>query len=554
VGEALERGSIELIDIDDESPERGTRVPLRFHIFDGGAVYVPDHTLALRPMHPLRSGTRYAAVVKRSLTPSLTLDTEPAFDAAVVAGAEPRAREAGQALAALGHPPKSLAGLTSFVTQDAETTTRRFFEGIGSAAPRILTVAREPALDRPAFEAYVGYYCTPNYQTELERAPWVEHPGGTIAEDAEGRPQPSAVPPTSRYHTAACGDQLRARFSLAVPRSSPPGPLPLLVYAHGTLGDALTVLARRGFADLATAAGYVVASTDQPLHGGDDRTSARPGSDVRIKPRIGPFPLPIPGAKDGLPAAMAFYNFLHPSTLRDNMRQAAADQSLLARTLLAANWSRLGLSALSLRKTYVAAGHSQGAPSAALVGAYDPRVEGVLVSACTGDFSTNAVSRGDVRRGAGLIAPLLGIDADELNPFHPFATAVQMLFDPVDPQSTGRLYRTGRPRSVLAVMGQRDSMVVEAAADAFAGALGLTPVGAPTPPSFPRLAARPSQPQVKANAAGGRATFGALVLSPAGPEGHFVAFENGRGRQTMREFLRELAVGPPPPAIRWPAR
>ncbi|MEZ4390704.1 MAG: hypothetical protein R3A48_06370, partial [Polyangiales bacterium] len=61
--------SVQLVDIDPASPERGRRLPLQWYFREQETRYWPAHTLAVAPAfgHPLRPRTRYAIVVTTDL-------------------------------------------------------------------------------------------------------------------------------------------------------------------------------------------------------------------------------------------------------------------------------------------------------------------------------------------------------------------------------------------------------------------------------------------------------------------------------------------------------
>jgi hypothetical protein len=291
-------------------------------------------------------------------------------------------------------------------------------------------------------------------------------------------------------------------------------------------------------------------STDQPLHGSDDPRSARPGSATPFAFRVGPITIPLP--RKGKGAELAFYNVLRPPVLRDNVRQAVVDAALLARLMLASDLTKVlspqaGRSAprFDRRFGYVAAGHSQGSQSMAVLGAVDPLVRGVLLSACGGDFSATAVHREDSRDPIRIVSAVLGLSEGELDEFHPLSTILQTLVDPVDPQSFARSYHTvAPPRSVLMVNGLRDSMTLDRSAVALASALRAQPLA-----PLPGLAIQPVA-SVRGNGARGKATFALMVLEPRAGDGHFVFFDEPIAQRVSESFLRAIVGGDSAPTVR----
>ena len=104
-----------------------------------------------------------------------------------------------------------------------------------------------------------GVYCTPNFQTDIDKAPFLNDGGGSFALDERGAPRVIDIPEDSKYHDPTCGGLLRARFVLTIPTSPmPPGGYPLIVSSHGTGGDAYTFLGPNDFAGWAAREGIAV--------------------------------------------------------------------------------------------------------------------------------------------------------------------------------------------------------------------------------------------------------------------------------------------------------
>ncbi len=585
VARALERGAIRLVDVDPESPTRGRRFPLRFRLVEG-ARHVPDGTLALRPEEVLAPGRLHALVVERRWSP----DDEPlgtSGELERVKSTVPQADaklERARALHApvfgwleeQGTPRAEVGGVAVFRTQPAQQPVASLLEAVthltasanvtgahGAMQPIVLRAAWDDGAEGPHHRVVSGYYCTPNFQTGLEDAPFVQD-GGLIEHDASGQPKPFAIPASSEYHAAECGGRMRARFVLTVPKGSMPAEgWPLMVYAHGTTGDARSAL-DGGFAAVAARAGMASVSTDQPLHGSGDPMGARPGSNNPFAFKLGRVPIPLPLKGKG--GELAFYN-IRMGVLRDNLRQAIADGAVLARLVLATDFATAkrpdGSDALPARLDaerphfhrelgYVAVGHSQGSQSMAALGALDPLARAALLSAGGGDFSSATLLRDDAAKVRPLVELVLGLAAGELDEFHPFATLVQTMLDPVDPQTFGVGYRDAKqPKSALLVSGRGDTMVVDKAGMALARAMGLQPI-APLVFGQAELAAAgiEATPIVLENGPERRSTLAWLQLEPSYRyEPHFVAFREPVAQKVMEAFLGALARGQGAPAL-----
>ena len=558
VAKAIETGRVRLVDVDPKSPERRSVHALQHRYFSEATAFLPAHTLALRPRVALRERTLYALVIARKLTAkSEPLGTSRDLEVVkqTTAWSEPQLERARRlhapAFDAVGLERQDVALISVFRTQEATVKVRSLLESalaVGAEhAPKLLSAVWADGRASASYFTVQGYYCTPSFQSQLEHAPFVER-GGIIESDARGRPRVANAPVSDD-----CGKRMRARFVLTVPRApAPERGWPLLLHAHGTTGDAFSGLGSDNFAERAAQAGMASVSTDQPLHGSDDARSARPGSDKPFVFRVGPIAIPLP--RKGKGAELAFYNVLRPPVLRDNVRQAVVDAALLARLMLASDLSAVlaaqpGRSAprFDRRFGYVAAGHSQGSQSMALLGAVDPLVKGVLLSACGGDFSATTVHRADSRDPMRVISTVLGLSEGELDEFHPLTTILQSLVDPVDPQSFGRSYHTVTPpRSVLMVNGIRDSMTLDRSAVALASTLKAPPIGLR---GLPGLGLEPVA-SVQGNAPRGKATFALLVLEPRAGDGHFVFFDEPIAHRVSESFLRAIVGGDVAPTVR----
>ncbi len=565
------RSPVFLADVDPASPERGTFYPLDHRYYPTALRFVPEGTLAVKPVagFVLRPGTLYAAVVRRELGGQGS-ELGTVMDLEAVKWTRPRADPHEEAarrlhadaldyLASLGAPRERIAGVALFRTQVPEAVTTRMLEvatrlsGQPGRAPRVIEARWADALARRGgtYVTLEGVYCTPNFQSAIERAPYLVDDGGNVLLAADGTPQLSAAPRTGPYASGACGDLLRARFVLTVPVGPmPEAGFPLLVSAHGTGGDAEDFLGTHNFAGWAARAGVAVVSTDQPLHGGQGR-APRPGSREPFALSIGGIPVPLYNGAHA--AEAAFYNPVHPAAARDNLRQAALDGMMLARILVSTDFAtaRGADGALLLAPTpgrepprfdrtqVLAAGHSQGAQSAAVMGAVDPLVRGVILSGCGGDARLGILLRDDLPM-VPVFRLLLGLADGELDAMHPLMTLLQTLADPIDPASYARLYREPtrgrRPPSVLHYEGMRDSYVPAATAELLAVALRATPLS-PVLKALPWLGIQ-------------EATLGDLLARPGptrafaqirpthGEDGHFVLFLEPEAADLAVDFMR----------------
>lgn len=584
-----ESSSILLVDVDPDSPDRGALIPVEHRYYADDLRFIPERTLAIKPLSGfvLRPGTLYALVIRRSLTEpplgttrdfELTKWTKPHPQPVVEAARRlhaPVLSEVGR----MGVDRSDIAALAVFRTQRPYDAFQSMFDAAvepGPHQPRLLRmdwVDDDDDTQELPYRVARGYYCTPNFQRNIDEVPFLEA-GGTIVRDAAGRVSIQPIPADSPYHTPECGPSIRARFVLTVPRGAMPATgWPLLVVAHGSTGDAFAFVGEGSFAGFAARAGVAAVSTDQPLHGGQDEQGARPGSRKPFTFRIGGIPIRLPAEGHG--AELAFYHPMRPPVMRDNLRQAAIDTVMLSRLMLGADFSKHPGLAFSTSSPSAAdvrfdaerlflAGHSQGSQSAAVVGVVDPWVRGVVLSGCGGDIRVAFARRQDTN-AREVVQLLLRLEHGEIDEFHPVLALVQGVLDPVDPQTWARLYRDPlpgrRPVSVLHFEGLGDTMTLPAMSEALATAMQSQPLRPLLQPigGLSLLGIEPS-PTVRGNAADGQATLALVQLAPEpGQDGHYVMYRDSRASQLVRAFLQALArgervpgVGPlgPPPRLR----
>ncbi|HEY4120055.1 MAG TPA: hypothetical protein VGM56_19455, partial [Byssovorax sp.] len=462
------RAPVFLVDVDPESPERGTFRPIEERLFTSATKYVDAETLAVKPLagFVLRPSTLYAAVVRRDLGDADGKPLGTSRDLEIVKNTTPRADPDEErarrlhapvfdALAALGAAREDIAAIAVFRTQNPEAMTGRLLDEAarltGDEAPRVLSAAwLATTKGRGAAVSYAvarGVYCTPNFQRDVGAAPFFER-GGEIEVDGHGAPVLAKIPRESRYFAEACKGLLHARFVVSVPLSPmPAGGFPLMIVGHGTGGTAMSFLGEDDFAGWAAREGVAVVSTDQPIHGADDPDTARPGSLEPAVLRLGGLALPVGAGRTV--NELGFYNPLRPAVARDNLRQAAVDAfalvHLLAKTDLGALLARAGaagpLSAVRFdaRRIFYA-GHSQGSQSAIVDGALDRDALGVVLSGCGGDVRIGVARRKDIP-AMPILEAALGLEEGELDEFHPLLALAQTIADPIDPASYGHLYR-----------------------------------------------------------------------------------------------------------------
>src|SRR5690606_14693911 len=137
--------SVQLIDIDPDSPELGRRIPIEVSFREAEGVYVESNTLRFLPSpgFPLRPATRYALVVTNAVRAagggavraSSELAQTLGLEAATIAPAWQAAVAPDlSTLTNLGVNPSSLVHLAIFTTADPTAEVRAVAEHARSGA------------------------------------------------------------------------------------------------------------------------------------------------------------------------------------------------------------------------------------------------------------------------------------------------------------------------------------------------------------------------------------------------------------------------------------
>jgi hypothetical protein len=564
--------SVQLIDIDPASPERGQRRPLTVVFRGADEVYAPPNTLAFAPTlgYPLRRKTRYALVVTDAVRGARGERVEASLDLRVVLGlrdeatagtdatgdldsrsGEPlRAARAAlardvDALAQLGIARERVVHLAVFTTGDptrelyaVRDHLRAHFEPPGV---RPGTLRRE-RLGDGAVE-YVGVYGpSPNYQSGT--MPFARSGDGGAFHFVAGQPEP-----VSRFDL---------RFSLSVPDATrcpmPPAGYPVVLYAHGTGGDYRSYV-RDGTARELAARCLATMGTDQIFHG------TRPGA-----------------GRDETEIALLFFNFENIAAARTNARQSAIDEVQRARLFtetkmtIPASVSANGREVRFDGTKVLFFGHSQGGLNGPLFLAADDASRGGVLSGASGGFTITLREKTMPRPSVAALvrSVFLGLEEDEareLDDLHPALALAQMLVDPVDPLAYARdivleprQTASGRfsPKSIYMTVGVNpdgtgDRFTPPRGIEVHAVAMGLPfvlPLQRDVPEASygapPQLMVTVPPSGVAGNLAGGAAS-GAVAQWPVPPggEGHFVVFDVPGARAQAAGFLRALADGAP---------
>ncbi len=538
----LPTSSVQLVDIDPTSPTVGARHPVRVQFRAEPGVYIQPNTLSFIPAlgFPLHPHRRYALVVtdavhganggrvspSSALADALTRDDAPGAE--VIASAR-------DALQLAGIAPSSIVHLAVFTTNDPPAELVATAAALPSqiAAPTAADGAWEVLDEDDDFLELGGLYGpSPNYQSGT--IPFAQYgDGGGFVTDASG--------------AAVVQNTFDLRFSLMLPRAAtcpvPAAGYPIVLYAHGTGGNYRSyrfdgtgrALARKCIATM---------GVDQIFHG--DRPGA-PDNEATLE--------------------LLFFNFQNPDAARTNIRQSALDEVQRARlftesalqvpAVVAEGGEAVGFDP---SKLYFF-GHSQGSLNGPLFMAVSNQAKGGVFSGASSYITVTLLEKTEPTPSvAGLVTgvflALKGVEASEVDLFHPALALAQLIEDPVDAIQYARLLgreSIGDSRSLLvtegiAPDGSGDSYAPPRGCEAFAMGMGL-PIQEPVV-RFPPDAAWGGLERVTiptgglgANLPNGGSGVLAQWVPPPESDGHFVVFDVPDAQAQAVQFLRNLADG-----------
>ena len=523
--------SIFFINIDTESPDRGTLFPVQvqFHV-EAGKIR-PANLLTVLPYPGMlqQPSTLYAVVVTTSV-----LDSE----------GNPLGQHETIAQLLRGETPEGAESLADGFAALAEVLTEGDVSLDAIAAATVYTTG-DPTpemfvLQEHAAELQVAdysitgrirdydSYCVLEGQTELPiyqagDRPYDNVGSGHIVFD-EGVPQ---VQWTEEI-----------RFSLSIPKQEmPANGFPLLFYSAGQGGKHTQVVDRGTTAERRT-----------PENG---RGPAFYFADVGIASLSLEAALVGPRHPTGSYEGLDFFNIVNLAAFRDNVRQAAIEFTVLAR--LAPTFAITigdhcdGVTAAdgTVRfdaDNYFIYGHSTGATISELVLATDSAFRAGLLSGAGGSWIYNVSRKEQPLRMRDLVSGLLALPRYEvLDDFHPLGTIFQTVCDPAEAMNFGELWRDAGA-NVLVIEGLVDGYFLPRMANALTMAAHLDVAGTAHDPNTVDDLALAS---------------GEIVALPAAPnwddrsgyvvqfvaddfDGHYVPFELGGPKYLYKCWFESL--------------
>ena len=441
-----------LVDIDEASPERGTRYPVVVQqlvddAFGNGLVAV-----APVPGIVLRGDTRYAFVLTRAFA-----DVEaPGAFATLAAGGTPSGARGAQAkalyaplwpvLAELGIEPLVA---TVFTTGDEVALLRARSEALAETA-RIENLAL--AKTHADYCELRGTVTFPQYQV------------GTQPFDQQGRFQLDA------NGTPIAQGTMTVPLVITIPKGTmPANGWPLWQFFHGSGGASFDLVDD----------GPVLAAGGEPIAGeGPGAVVARRGiaSAATAMPLN---PERMPGASN-----YAYLNLNNLGAFPYTFQQGAFEQRLLLDALLAAQLPGCGTPAPARfdPSTLTAGGHSMGGMYTNMIAAIEPRYGAITPFGAGGFWNMMILDTAIIPGSRDLLAGVLGVDNEHLTFAHPALGLIGLGWEIAEPgASMARIARrplpSFAPRHVYQPIGLDDQFFANAVFDAAALAYGNQQAG-----------------------------------------------------------------------------
>jgi predicted esterase len=498
--------SVYLVDVDPDSPARGTFTPVRTKFVESEGEAIGPNSLAVLPYpgFPLAEHTTYALVATRRLTGGAGEAIERDDDfAAVMASEQPADADLSRAQSlyrplldwldeAGGDERDDVVAAAVFTTGAPTDLLGRVRDVIARDLP--VPEPRDVALvdQGDGYRWFDGRYDGPNFQRG--EAPYLKAgDGGDIAVD------PDTGDPVVQHIEDL-------RFSMTIPSGTrPAGGWPVAIYAHGTGGDYHSFV-DDGTAGWLAAAGIACISIDQVLHG--------PRQDL-TSPDI------------------AFFNLQNPLAARDNTLQGALDDFQLVRLVEGMDISAGGIRILFDPDRIFFFGHSQGSLTGVPFVAHEPKIKGAIFSGAGGLLYLSLLNKTEPVDISALVR--LFLRDDPLDEFNPVLALLQMYMERADSVSYARRLAT----SVFISEGIVDHYTPVPSIEALATAMRVDPVSpvAQEVTGLTLAGRHVLEAPVSGNWNAGATGVLLQYDEVADSDGHFVIFDREDARQQSTQFL-----------------
>ena len=530
-----QESSVFLIDIDEESPERGQRLPLDVEFLIEGDKWSPDNLLAATPAFGFirRPNTRYALVVTNGIRDANgeilgrskefhdTFESGDTFD------------ELREVLDDEDFDLSKVSIASIFTTLDHSS---RLLDLISWAEKQPVPSLASPwvvAEDYESYQVLTAAYNVPVVQNG--KRPYAQVGEGIIQFDDEGN--------------AIKNDEQAVRLALTIPKSPQPASgFPLMIYMHGSGGewyqainrgprpetlDAPPAVPGTGPAEWLARRGVATVALDFPLHGNRHSPSDTTG--------------------------LKLYNlFENIEATIDNFHVSVMELTLLSRLMLSieidpALSSNLDAGMQDMIKfdpeRLSGMGQSMGSTLGVPWAGVDPRLKGIVLSGSGGSLIDIAVNATEPVTLKGLLELTLELQEEgkEIHLAHPILHALQNLWDMADPVAKAPYIvkepRPGlEPKDVFMSAGVIDGYFSPNAEAALAVALGIPLVGERVEPVLPDSIVLSGVQEIEYpvnNNLNGRT---AAVVQYDAPNilGHYVLFNQEAGRHQYTCFIKSV--------------
>lgn len=416
------------LDIDPDSPERGTLIPIQ------AQTLLPDDTATAfllgvgpRPGFVLAPSTTYAVIVRRAVAPALA---PPPALAELAAGRAPSGARGAAALAVyaplwpalaeLGIPVDDVLTATVFTTGDEVALLHQRSEALRTAHDATIANLRVDPVDGAGHDGYCELLADVTFpQFQAGVAPFATE--GQFVLDGAGVPQVQST--------------LTVPLVLTIPHGTMPAAgWPLYQFFHGSGGlssgvvDLGKTLTAGGEPIVGEGPGYVVAR-----HGIAAASSALPLNPERYT-----------NASD-----YEYLNLLNLGAFPYTFQQGVIEQRLLLDALLALEIPA-GLCGPTTHRfdpaRLTGGGQSMGGMYTNMIGAVEPRL-GALVPTGAGGFWSMMILDTDLIGGArGFMGGVFATDATQLTFLHPGMSLLGVGWEIAEPMaSMARLARRPLP-------------------------------------------------------------------------------------------------------------
>ena len=520
-----------LVGIEPGTADFGGRIPVDVRLLDDAGPFGAENLLALLPLQgrPLLPDTLYAAVALTSLEDA---DGEPVGPAPLTELPHPYPL-ATEALIGMGIPRAEIAGLAAFTTQDPTAELLRLVDAAAAFPP---APHADPELT-DVFDEYCVYRTTVTMPVFQAGDPPFLTGGGAIAWDEVEDPVLQSFED--------------AHLDLTVPRATTPEdgwPVALFIRTGGggerplvdrglQDGEGNSLEQGGGLARQLAQAGFAGASVDGP-HGGLRNVT---GGDEQF----------------------LIFNIANPAAMRDNLRQSAAELTLMPDLLATLEFDTADCPGSGGTVAFqpggmALIGHSMGATIAPLTLRAEPRFEATVLSGAGGSWIHNIVHKLSPLEVRPMAEAILGYSEGQLTVEDPALMLLQWAGESADPPPYAWPLAGADGSHALVIQGIVDTYILPPMANATSLSMGLDLGGVALDREHPELGEfRPIEDVLglvgqgsaslpaTGNVAGSRTAVVVQHAEDGVQDGHEVMFQTEGPRHQVRCFLQSVREGIP---------